>query len=363
MKTHNELILVVEDNQSVRDGIVDILRMEDYRVIEACDGLEGFNLAKEHIPNLIISDILMPHLDGFQFIKEVRETPTTETIPFIFLSALTGKKDIVKGIDWGAEDYLTKPISPDELIQSIDSRLQQKRKCNERFDNLKRSIFYSLPHKFRTPLNSILGYSELLGYQADNLSAHEVKDYANNIYTSGNRILTAVKNYIFYTKLTLDLANNQELVNYRNSGLVNVDTIIGNTLGRIKDKSIKIEQNLNSFKYRIEGSHLERIIIELIDNAITFSYPNEAITISSTQTNEYLKLVVFNTGVGMTDKQITKVGAFMQFNKKQEEQQGLGLGLSMVSTIAKIYGGEMIISSNYKKDFTVEITLPINYLD
>lgn len=116
-------ILVIEDEEDLRETIGEILRAEDFHVIEAENGQIGLQLAKEEMPDLIICDIRMPKLDGYEVLYQLRENASTQTLPFIFLTALAAKQDLRLGMDLGADDYLTKPFTRQELLSAITTRL------------------------------------------------------------------------------------------------------------------------------------------------------------------------------------------------------------------------------------------------
>lgn len=116
-------ILLIEDDITVRENTAEILELSDYKVQTASDGLKGVEEAKKFDPDIIVCDIMMPELDGYGVLEDLSNDPKTKFIPFIFLSAKTDHKDIRKGMDLGADDYLTKPFEEDELISAIESRL------------------------------------------------------------------------------------------------------------------------------------------------------------------------------------------------------------------------------------------------
>src|SRR5690606_33233477 len=116
-------ILFIEDDTVVRENTAELLELSDYEVVTAANGRSGLQLAKKEPPDLIICDIMMPELDGYVVLQALAEDPKTQQIPFIFLSAKTEHKDIRKGMDLGADDYLTKPFEEEELISAIESRL------------------------------------------------------------------------------------------------------------------------------------------------------------------------------------------------------------------------------------------------
>lgn len=119
-------ILVIEDEPSVRANILEILELEDYNGIGAENGLIGVLWALEHIPDLIICDVMMPELDGYGVLTTLRQDPLTATIPFIFLTAKADKTDLRQGMELGADDYLTKPFTSDELLNSIAVRFEKQ---------------------------------------------------------------------------------------------------------------------------------------------------------------------------------------------------------------------------------------------
>jgi len=124
---NGETILIVEDNDSLRNGISEMLTLEGFVVLAARNGIEAVELLRSNLPELILSDVMMPEMDGFDFYNEVRSHPELFSIPFLFLTARTDPEDSLKGRTLGADDYLTKPISRDELVTTIRSRLNRSR--------------------------------------------------------------------------------------------------------------------------------------------------------------------------------------------------------------------------------------------
>lgn len=118
-------ILVIEDNQDVRENIADILELEGFKVATAENGRIGVELASQLFPDVIICDIMMPELDGYEVLEELNKNTQTSSIPFIFLTAKTEKTDLRKGMNLGADDYLTKPFTDKELLEAIESRVKK----------------------------------------------------------------------------------------------------------------------------------------------------------------------------------------------------------------------------------------------
>ena len=126
-------ILVIEDEVAVRANIAELLDEEEYEVITAENGFVGILWAQEHLPDLIICDMMMPALDGRDVLKALREDSITESIPFIFLTARADKSDIRTGMNLGADDYLTKPFSRQELLEAVSIRLQKYQSTERRY--------------------------------------------------------------------------------------------------------------------------------------------------------------------------------------------------------------------------------------
>ena len=116
-------ILVIDDTAAIREEVCDILRMEGFGVFEAENGKIGLQIAKKELPNLILSDILMPELDGYELFDELAKDPSTKHIPIVFLSAKANKEAMVKGLRMGAKDYIIKPVSPDVLLSVVNEKI------------------------------------------------------------------------------------------------------------------------------------------------------------------------------------------------------------------------------------------------
>lgn len=151
-------ILVIEDHQDVRENICEILELSDYDVLEAANGKEGVRLATSERPDLIICDIMMPELDGYGVLHILNKKVETREIPFIFLSAKSEKTDFRKGMNLGADDYLTKPFDDKELLQAVELRLSKRRQVSEE-EGRQNSGFYS-EKKLEEALKSLTDTSE-----------------------------------------------------------------------------------------------------------------------------------------------------------------------------------------------------------
>jgi len=126
-------ILIIEDEPAMRANLEDVLELEGFKPILAMSGKDGVLLAREQQPDIILCDILMPDLDGHAVLEALRADPTTTRIPFVFLTAKGERSDVREGMELGADDYLIKPVSVDELLRAIHIRLERRRQLKEEF--------------------------------------------------------------------------------------------------------------------------------------------------------------------------------------------------------------------------------------
>lgn len=124
-------ILILEDDENVRLPVIDLLEAENFTVVAAEDGQKGVELARSEHPDLIVSDIMMPKLDGYGVFEALQKDPITAVIPFIFLTAKTDPSDIRDGLGLGVDDYITKPFEPEDLVDSIQTRLDKYKRISE----------------------------------------------------------------------------------------------------------------------------------------------------------------------------------------------------------------------------------------
>jgi two-component system, OmpR family, alkaline phosphatase synthesis response regulator PhoP len=128
-------ILIIEDELTVRESLIEILELEGFRAIAAENGKVGLRLAQEHNPDLVLCDIAMPEMDGFGVLQRLREAPDTGAMPFIFLTARTTKIEFRRGMELGADDYLFKPFTMDELLSAISARLNKQAAMIQQFSS------------------------------------------------------------------------------------------------------------------------------------------------------------------------------------------------------------------------------------
>ncbi len=361
-------ILVVEDETLVREGIVELLSSEGFDMYSAPDGDEGLKLAQKHIPDLIICDIMMPTLDGYELLELLQQEEETATIPFIFLTAKSEKTDMRRGMDLGADDFLTKPFKANELFKAVQTRIQKKdkyeTKTEERLDELRLSIATILPHELRTPLNGIMASSQLLMEYSDTMEREEVYQLHENIFTSAKRLNRLIVNYLYYTELEMLNKDKARIKKFKklskiespNSILSDLFTIYAENYERLEDLDISLGEEKPIVIFE---DHFHKICEEIADNAFKFSLEKDKIKVRTELNDDEYLLKITDYGRGMDVNKIDKIGAYFQFDRNLHEQQGSGLGLVIAKRLLDIYKGNLKIDSRIDKYTTVAVSFPI----
>ena len=356
-------ILVIDDNDAVRSEVVDILRFEGYRVVEAADGRGGIERVKEAAPDLVICDLMMPLLDGYGVLDAVRSEPAWATLPFVFLTARTDRAGVRRGMEHGADDYLTKPFTAEELLRAVTAALEKKvrtdRESQEKLEELRGQISMSLPHELRTPLNIIMGYAELLSDPSDTREAGEVTELARNILGAAQRLNRLTENFLLYAQLEL-LASRDERRALVGPGTRVDSAVAGVARARARgaEREGDLVLDLRPATAAIEEGALVKIVDEILDNAVKFSISGTPVGMTTSAAADAVVLAVSDRGRAMTAAQVAAVGGYLQFDRARREQQGIGLGLSIAQGMVHLWGGALAIESLPGRGTTVSVTLP-----
>ncbi|MCG5056610.1 MAG: response regulator [Limnoraphis sp. WC205] len=358
-------ILVIEDEEAIRENIVELLEIEDFEVISAENGRIGFQQASEHLPDLILCDVMMPELDGYGVLSALRSNSTTATIPFIFLTAKAEYSDIRQGMGLGADDYLTKPCTAEELLEAVRTRLKKQeifeKQSEIKLDDLRRSITHSLPHELRTPLNGILGNTELLLLELEDLDVAEMRMILEDIRTSSQRLNRLIINFLLYADLELIATNNQRIQALQKSSVNSVDSLIDDAAqeqARQFNREADLQIKLQDSPVQMAANRLAKLVEELLNNAFKFSQPGTPVYVKTEVEKDKFILSVIDKGRGMTPEHIQKMGAYLQFERKLYEQQGSGMGLSIVRRLVELHSGKLMIESEPNQQTIVRVELP-----
>jgi two-component system sensor histidine kinase/response regulator len=358
-------ILVVEDEESIRISVADLLEIQGHQIIEAENGLLGVQLASEQLPDLVVCDIMMPLMDGYDVLHLLRRTPTTAGIPFIFLTAKADRGDRRLGMDLGADDYLTKPFTPGELIGAVQGRLDRvaeiRQRQTEQLDDLRVTITSRLRHELLTPLTVILNASEILTRYSRQLDALEISETSARVHKHGQYLFRLIQKLLLYTQVEALVKDPAQVKAARTSQTLQAQqlvTTVAQQLAQQERRADDLRLQVQEIPtLRIAESHLRQIVWELLENAFKYSSPGSVVLVQGVVKTGGYTLSITDQGRGMPPNSASQIAAYRQFDRDRYEQQGVGLGLVLVKTLTQIYGGDLSIES-LSHGTTVHVRLP-----
>lgn len=359
-------VLAIDDSPEIRMIISETLDLFGFETMIAEDGARGIEMSRKQIPDLIICDINMPGLDGYGTLKEMRAHELTATIPFVFLSGSTDRVAVRKGMELGADDYLTKPFTPQELMASVNARLEKrdemKRLSDQKLDELRGNLTLALPHELRTPLNGIMGLAHLMMEDYQEMPPEEILESARFIHESALRLHRLIENFLVYSQIDLMGHESKTLAVADGISPVAVEEVIS-TLCRTASAKYKREGDLSltvqDACLLVPTENLVKIGEELVDNAFKFSAPGRPVVVTAMPVNGQFQLKVSDEGRGMRGDQVTRIGPHIQFDRQTYEQQGAGLGLFIAKRITELLGGRFEVESKVNEGTTVTVTFPM----
>jgi len=379
MSTEHSRILVVDDEPNNLEILSSLLEKKGYTILFASDGTGGVQRAASDRPDIILLDVIMPDMDGFETCRQLKACEETKDIPVIFMTALFETIDKVKGFECGAIDYITKPVIPEEVLARINAHLSMQKlyknlhmenqellkkhvTVSKQMNDLRLNLSHILPHEFRTPLNGILGFSEfLLSFTPNRLpKPDEILSMQTAIHNNALRLKRIIENYLLYAnlRLTENEPERRRREMWQAEDELNTKAIIA-SVALAKAEKIQRQDDLGlelvDAKIWISERSLRKIVAELIDNALKFSEPGKPIQLKTEVNRHQWVLRITDQGRGMTAGQIADIEAYMQFDREYYEQQGLGLGLIVASLLAQLNRGELTIESVPKQGTTVTI--------
>lgn len=375
----NKKILIVDDIAENIQLAANILTKEGYLVEFATNGLEALEWIDSEELDLVLLDVMMPDMDGYEVCQKVRENPKHKYLPIIFLSAATEKESTIKGLKLGAQDFVIKPFNSGELLTRIknnielsESRkqlqnmnlileekvkertselecamieLKKAKEIAEHSSMLKSAFLANMTHEIRTPLNQILGYSQLIF--SHDVSDEEKSDYMDSINKSSERLINLIENLIDISMIDTgqmiinnNIFNLNDLLNgiyYTYKPLTDIKGIVLDFYSGLKDEDSTFES---------DDKRIQQIIVNLIDNAIKFTDSGKIDFGYKTLDDEIL-FYVKDTGCGISEDTLPYI-----FDKFRQEElnlsrsyEGAGIGLSLVKGLIELLNGKIWVES------------------
>jgi signal transduction histidine kinase len=369
-------ILVVDDDPIVRSLMQATLRTDGFTVFEAADGVEGCRLYEEHRPDLMLVDLIMPHMDGYELCRVLRARPESAYVPIVVATSLDDVPSIARAYDAGATDFIPKPVNwlvlnhrvryilrasrAFEELRRNQERLIAAKEAAEAANRAKSEFLANMSHELRTPLNAIIGFSGMMRDRMFGPLDDKYAEYAGIIGDSGRHLLAIISDILDLSKADAD---RMMLAEER----VEIEDVVELGSKIVEDMARRARiQFVSEIEEKLppvigDPAKLTQILVNLLSNAVKFTPPGGQVRLRVGQrAHRGITFQVEDTGVGMSPDQIPiALAPFGQIsNSLTRKHDGVGLGLPLTKRLVELHGGTMELDSEPGKGTTASVHLP-----
>lgn len=365
-------ILVIDNDATLRGELVDWLGGDGFDVLTAEDGVVGVKYAYDHIPSLIVCDLSVPQLDGYGVFLEIRANPATANTPIIFLS--TGEQETKPHpkLRLGADDFITKPFTQQDLLKAVQTRLQKNAREQDELQQqivqlemalaveeeqrlVKAKMVAMVAHDFRNPLATILSSNNLLRDYADRMDADRRLDHMNRIDASVRNLISMLDEMLLLAQIDCgSLVFSPEPLNV---GLFLQQLVEAFQLINIDSHRILFDNRFATTLW-VDPRLLQQIASNLISNAIKYSPSGGVVQVTLDNTGAHIVLTVHDQGIGISEADQLSLFEAFQRGSNVGNIPGTGLGLTIVKQAVELHLGEIQIESQIGSGTTMIVTLP-----
>jgi signal transduction histidine kinase len=357
-------ILLADDNADMREYLARILHERGWAVETVGDGHAALAVAKARPPDLILSDVMMPGLDGFALLRALRADSSTAAIPVVLLSARAGEEARIEGAQAGADDYLVKPFGAQELLARIGTQLSLAREraraleVSEAASRAKSDFLAMMSHELRTPLNAIGGYASLMEMEVHGPLTNEQRSDLARIQQSQRHLLGLINQVLTYSFGRAGSARYELVELPVHEALVTAEALVvvqaharGLTYGGSNCES--------TLRVSADREGVQRILLNVLTNAIKFTEPGGEIRTTCTADEDSVWISVIDTGIGIPPEKIRTIfEPFVQVDQRlTRPREGVGLGLAISRDLARGMGGDLTVESAPGKGSTFTLRL------
>ncbi len=361
------LVLIVEDMTAIREGICDILELEDYQTLQAANGREALAVMEQSAPDLIISDIMMPVMDGYAFYEEVRQRDEWLAIPFIFLTAKDQRTDIRRGRRLGADDYLTKPFDREDLLIAVEAKLRRavefQRPVQDKVEQLETQLVRSerlatigqltaeFAHEIKNPLTAISMYAEFAQRDLSEIDPQLAQDMTQIVQQS-ERIARLAKGLLTFSRQKPQILQGVNLTKM-------LDRVLNVIRFRLDDVQVDKVYAPDVPLIQADAGQLEQVLINLIVNALQAMSGGGRLTLQVGQDEARARVFVAvrDTGCGIPEAHLGQI--FEPYFTTKKAGEGTGLGLYVCKNIIEQHHGDIQAESQPEVGTTFTVWLPM----
>jgi len=356
-------IVLIEDDLLLAENTKTILELNQFECEVAHKGQLGVELVQSFKPDLVVCDIMLDEVDGFEVLKRIRAIPEFIYLPFIFLTARADFWDKRKGMNLGADDFLTKPFMSKDLVETIHARLelssQKKESVGLEIRKNAVDVFYHISsHEYLTPLNGIVNLSKMAIEMLQNSQVNDALSLIEGISISGNRILRTTRKLLWYNQLS----NNNNPWRNATSGTVNILVLHHQIYDTLKKGSsmpfeFSFKSNINIL-YGYDEVLLEFVLTELYQNIIQYANHAHKVYIDTRLENNHLLMIIRNHYLGNYTICTNDVKPFFQAHNPKD-MNGTGLGLYIIQEWVRTVHGKMEVSAQNNL-FEIILKIPVS---
>jgi two-component system, sensor histidine kinase and response regulator len=359
-------ILVIEDEPMVRSNLVELLEAEQFVAYSAIDGFDGIRVAQEQLPDLILCDVMMPELDGYDVLQMLRKDPETATIPFIFLTAKAALKEVRQGMNLGADDYLTKPFGRNDLLQAISTRLSKRdayiQTIEKQFNGLQEKFSFARPDKLFHALEEITQTVDLFIRDADTITPADITHLGQDVRTKSQNLQRSIQNLLLYLQLELiarDAKMQDDLRSARTLRPADFVVMFSQQKSKQYQRSRDVQLQVKNKSVQIATDDLKKVLDEGLEFSFAHALPDTTIKIDTIlQSTDFVINFQF-TLASLTSDLIDQIDRTQNLPRSVYEELDPGLGLLLIQRIATLYGGNLILTYDAStQGLTLAISLP-----
>ncbi len=364
----SKLVILIVDDQTTNLKILSSVLSRKYSLSLANSGPNALKYLEDHKPDLILLDVMMPDMDGYEVCTQIKNNDQIKDIPVIFLTAKTDIEDVVKGFDSGAVDYITKPFNITELLVRVRNHIymQQTRKLLKKANkelkklNHEKDRFFSIiAHDLRGPLAGFSQLSEMLLGEIRKNNLSMIEQYAAAMQQSSSVTLELLQNLMEWAR-----SQTEELTitSTRQTLKSIIKSSIELLINEAKNKSIAVNNTVNDqIRIYADKDMMGVVIRNLISNAIKFSHPGQEVNIAVEPNDNEVILSVSDNGIGMS---ATMISNLFQLDKNVRrpgtaKEPSSGLGLILCKEFIEKQGGEIWVESEEGKGTSVFVSIPV----
>jgi len=353
-------ILVVDDTQTNREVMARILARKKYQNKLVASGAEALAAVAERLPDLILLDISMPGMNGYEVCEHLKADERTRHIPVMFISAHDETEDKLRAFHVGGVDYITKPFKIEEVLARVETQviLATQRKSIVELSDLKDQLLRTVSHDLKNPLHVIMGYASLLMDGNYATSAHEVNNMSKAIFNSAERMYTLVTNLLELSHLE-DGGGLQMMP-------LSICQLCSDMMPEFEvtaqAKGQQLTLNLPETDVMVNGDtmRLGQVMSNLVSNAIKYTPQNGHVLVTINNEGDKVRVCVEDNGLGIPPDAVSRLfDKFYRVNTLAHRSvEGTGLGLSIVKAIIEQHNGEIWVESELDKGSKFIFLLP-----